>query len=327
VFAWRAPCASRGIVQYAYLDSPESLVLSGFIRPANSIKQFLLPRHESLFSYQTKGRRVELAPAAAPAGPQVILAARPCDAAALPVLDHVFGWDVADGPYFQRRQSTTVITLACQEHDEHCFCTSVGMGPDNQRGSDAMLLRVDDEHLEVRICTDKGRESLAEWTITSERSAELGPPPERSFSIDAVQRFLAGGFEHPFWNTAALRCLGCGACAHNCPTCHCFDIVDEAARGCGQRVRNWDSCQLTLYSLHASGHNPRNDQAARQRNRIFHKYSTYPKKFGDLLCTGCGACTRNCPVSLGVRGVLEQLQNIEPVREKEPTRDRTIATC
>jgi hypothetical protein len=152
------PVRLRGIVQYAYLDSPESLVLSGFIRPANSIKQFLLPRHESLFSYQTKGRRVELAPAAAPAGPQVILAARPCDAAALPVLDHVFGWDVADGPYFQRRQSTTVITLACQEHDEHCFCTSVGMGPDNQRGSDAMLLRVDDEHLEVRICTDKGRE-------------------------------------------------------------------------------------------------------------------------------------------------------------------------
>ena len=99
-------------------------------------------------------------------------------------------------------------------------------------------------------------------------------------------------------------CVGCGSCAYTCPTCHCFDIVDESHGMGGCRVRNWDSCQFAGFTLHASGHNPRRDQAARQRQRSTHKFVIYPEKFGDVLCTGCGNCYRNCPVNLGVLNVL-----------------------
>jgi ferredoxin len=34
----------------------------------------------------------------------------------------------------------------------------------------------------------------------------------------------------------------------------------------------------------------------------------YPEKFGTILCTGCGNCTRNCPVGLGVLPVLQHIQ-------------------
>ena len=104
--------------------------------------------------------------------------------------------------------------------------------------------------------------------------------------------FLAGGFESPEWKNMTLRCLGCGACAFNCPTCHCFDIADEGNAAGGAGVRNWDACQFGLFSLHASGHNPRDVQPKRQRQRIYHKFKSYPEKFGATLCTGCGNCTR-----------------------------------
>jgi ferredoxin len=72
-------------------------------------------------------------------------------------------------------------------------------------------------------------------------------------------------------------------------------------------VKNWDACQFSMFSLHASGHNPRSVQAQRQRQRIQHKFRIYHEKFGTLLCTGCGNCGRNCPVSLGVLNVVEAI--------------------
>jgi ferredoxin len=285
----------------------------------NSIKEFLFPRHETLFSFSAVGRKVELTPVSVPPVEQIIVAARPCDAASLPILDHVFNWDDRDALYNRRRELTTVVTLACQDHDEHCFCTSVGLGPDNGRGSDAMLIPLADDQFEVRWVTDKGRRLLGALTVASELVGQVGPGPERKFRLDDLQSFLADGFDDPLWRTASLRCLGCGACAHQCPTCHCFDIVDQGTSRQGRRVRNWDSCQHSMYSKHASGHNPRDNQGDRQRNRVFHKYHTYPRKFGDLLCTGCGACGRNCPVGLGVLSMLREIQDTRSAVVEEVT--------
>ena len=155
--------------------------------------------------------------------------------------------------------------------------------------------------------TDKGRELFAGQTEVSERQGQISDGPPKRFELSAVDRFLADGFESPQWRLQTLRCLGCGACAYTCPTCHCFDMVDEHTAGGGLRVRNWDACQFAMFTAHASGHNPRNTQAQRQRQRILHKFQTYPQKFGEILCTGCGNCTRNCPVGLGVRSVLEAI--------------------
>jgi ferredoxin len=62
-----------------------------------------------------------------------------------------------------------------------------------------------------------------------------------------------------------------------------------------------------MFTMHASGHNPRSDQSQRQRQRIHHKFQIYPDKFGELLCTGCGNCSRNCPVDMGVLPVLKTI--------------------
>jgi ferredoxin len=292
---------------YAWLKQADDLTLDGFIRPANSIKSLFLPCHEQLFAFEGIGRKTKLTSAELPDRLRVVLASRPCDAASLPILDRVFNWDYQDAFYNKRRELTTVVTLACHQYDDDCFCTSVGVTPDGTKGSDALLVPVDDQTYEVRFVTDKGRDLLMEWTEESTLSGSATAGPEKRFEVQQVQDRLAGEIDDQLWQTATLACVGCGACAHSCPTCHCFDIVDEATRDRGCRVRNWDTCQSVMYSMHASGHNPRHDQAKRQRNRIVHKYQTYPSKFAELLCTGCGACTRNCPMGLGVGHVISQL--------------------
>jgi ferredoxin len=125
-----------------------------------------------------------------------------------------------------------------------------------------------------------------------------------------VAAFAREHFEDPFWAAAALACVGCGACAYTCPVCHCFDMVDEHQ----ERSRNWDACQFPMFTLHASGHNPRATQGARARQRIFHKFVIYPEKFGDTLCTGCGNCARNCPQGLGVLPLIMALPHGKPVQ-------------
>ncbi len=120
-----------------------------------------------------------------------------------------------------------------------------------------------------------------------------------------MQDWIEHHFEDPFWATLGVRCNGCGACTMVCPTCHCFDIVDEEEGvGCGTRRRCWDTCQAGKFTLHASGHNPRADQIARYRQRINHKFAIYPVKFGDVLCTGCGRCVRTCQMGQNIGEIL-----------------------
>jgi sulfhydrogenase subunit beta (sulfur reductase) len=118
---------------------------------------------------------------------------------------------------------------------------------------------------------------------------------------------LRGAFDAPIWEAFAATCLGCGACAYACPTCHCFDITDEARKGNGQRVRSWDSCAFSLFTLHGSGHNPRETQGARLRQRILHKFLYCPENFDEVFCVGCGRCVTACPSGVDLRSILESL--------------------
>jgi ferredoxin len=296
-------------VLYANVESPEQLLLEPPEHPVNSIKEFLFPKHEKLYGYRIEGNDIQLTECAEPLAGQVIVGARPCDAAALPILDQVFNWDYKDSQYNAHRAATTIVTIACTTHGDACFCTSVGLAPTAERGSDAVLVPFGDGTYEVRTVTDKGAALFRGKTASSDRTAPAHAGPEKKVDPAKVLQFARDRFEDPLWKERALACFGCGMCAANCPTCHCFDLVDEGnARG-GYRARNWDSCQHALFTLHASGHNPRGAQHNRQRQRIYHKFYVYPEKFGEVLCTGCGNCTRNCPAGLGVLGTASEISH------------------
>lgn len=287
------------------LKESRAFVLDDTVMPVNSIKEFFFPRHEILCRYRYEGKELILEDVPDFVQEQIILGARPCDAASLPILDKVFAWDYQDRFYQQRREKTTVVTLACRKPDENCFCTSVGLAPDTVNGADALLLELGDGTFEVRIFTEKGKILFADKTAESTLNGQTASPPPVCFDAEKVRKYLTEHFDDPIYEEAASTCVGCGACTYLCPTCHCFDIVDEGGPAKGSRVKNWDTCQFALFTLHASGHNPRSNQAVRQRNRVQHKFAIYPNKFGAVLCTGCGNCTRDCSAALGIRPLLE----------------------
>ncbi len=307
---------------FQYLAKPDEAVIDSSIMPTNSIKEFFFPKHEVLYTFKREGKEIELTDAEPYVGPQFVFGARPCDAASLPILDKVFAWDFQDRFFQSRRENTTVISIACESADPNCFCTSVGLSPASTDGADVMLLDLKDGSYEVRTLTDKGKKLFEGKTSKSDKTGKTAAPPEKKFDHERVQKYLEEHFDDPIYAETSLRCVGCGACTYICPTCHCFDIVDEGGMQQGQRVKNWDTCQFALFTHHASGHNPRSNQAFRQRNRIQHKFCIYPGKFGLVLCTGCGNCTRDCSATLGVWPVLkyidEKARDQESNQESEP---------
>ena len=167
----------------------------------------------------------------------------------------------------------------------------------------------------LQVHTAKGEkliELLGQTVTPAPDGVEPPAPPAVAAKVnpDKVKSWLDGdeSFESDFWVETAMKCLGCGACSYLCPTCHCFDIVDESTWNHGTRRRNWDCCSYAMFTRHASGHNPRPDQASRCRQRVMHKFKYFPDRFGRVACVGCGRCIRGCGVG---RNITETLAEIE----------------
>ena len=280
-----------------------------------SPKAFFLPQNQTLLCFQD-GEVAE--PAPPDPGPALLFGVRPCDAKALLALDEVFLGDDQDDPYYaQLRDKTVVIAMACTQPMSSCFCTSVGGGPGDPAGADVLAIPLETDLL-LRAQTPKGQEVLAsvddllvDATGDTVRQADdlvsAAEDQIASVKLDGCAEHLRDAYESEVWETIGRKCLSCGTCSFLCPTCHCFDITDEVRGGTGRRVRTWDCCAYSLFTLHASGHNPRPSPMQRWRQRIMHKFRYAVENHDRLFCVGCGRCIRECPVSIDLRTVLKQV--------------------
>jgi ferredoxin len=59
--------------------------------------------------------------------------------------------------------------------------------------------------------------------------------------------------------------------------------------------------------MHTSGHNPRETQGARLRQRVSHKFQYFHENFGMPQCTGCGRCITECSVGVDIVNVVNKV--------------------
>ena len=316
----RAVCAPRkdeaGQVALLTLarDEPVDLEYANF---RLSPKAFLFPQNQTLVLFRDgKAEEPDL-----PGRETILFGVRPCDARAIRALDRVFlDGDLRDPYYAARRAAVTVIALACARPMSSCFCTSVGGGPGSPRrpaGADVLAVALEKDLL-LKAESPKGEQLLSS---VSDLLADAGPAAIKEaeeriqaaadqmapVAVENIARRLGDAYESPLWQDAGRKCLGCGTCSFLCPTCHCFDITDEVRNGTGRRIRTWDCCAYPLFTLHASGHNPRPTPKERWRQRLMHKFRYAVENFDSLFCVGCGRCIRNCPVGMDLRTVLKEV--------------------
>lgn len=286
-------------------------------------KEAVLPQCETLLTYsKTKDAadptKVSLVlDDSIQAQPTVVFGCRPCDARGFAVLDRPY----LDGPfvdpyYKAHREQLVVITQTCPSIGTTCFCHWVGSGPNNSTGSDIMLTAIEGGYV-MEAVSEKGAALLTAMPLEDGSAfvpqmqaarnavqALLAPAPDLT---QAQEKIAARFSDETFWTEQTAHCLSCGACTYMCPTCYCFTITDEGD-GCnkqGRRLRTWDTCMSPLFTREASGHNARMSKAQRMKNRISHKFSTYPENWGgEFSCNGCGRCIYNCPVNLDIRAIV-----------------------
>jgi ferredoxin len=283
------------------------------VQTVQSPKTVVFPRVEELFAFHSVDGHVNIRERDLAALPEtVIFGLRPCDAAAFASLKAIFTWDSQDTLFSARLEKMIVVGVSCSRADEYCFCTAVGGGPGATSGSDILLADTGQGDYLAEIVSAKGEQiieaaaGLFQPAADKEKESCLAKVAP-GFELAKIAPTLAVLFDDTaFWAEQSLRCLGCGACAYVCPTCACFDIQDEGGVS-GNRLRCWDSCGFSMFTLHTSGHNPRPVQSQRWRQRLMHKFSYMPERQQVLGCVGCGRCSRACPVDMNI---LEHLRSI-----------------
>ena len=289
-----------------------------YIQTVQSAKNIVFPKIETLFRYNTTKSSVTITDVDETKYPETVLwGVHPCDAAAMGELEAVFTGEYTDIHFQGRLKKLTVIGLSCSKTDDYCFCTSVSVKPNDTKGSDILLTQLKSGDYLTEVVTEKGRNILEKSAgvftdISGDYETVVADVPVK-FEPGKVTSFLAKNFDHPFWIINSLRCIGCGTCAYVCPACTCYDIQDESSGLEGRRVRCWDSCGIGLFTLHSSGHNPREVQSQRWRQRVMHKFSYIPETRNALGCVGCGRCSRACPADMNI---MEQLIELSSMKEK-----------
>ncbi len=317
-----APARDKADTVWTPVTKPEDLDWE-FSNTDLSPKSFLFPQTECMLEFKNDPGSPEglifKEPEARDAS-RVLFNIRPCDAKAFSVLDLVFEQDPENPDVYwkNKREKTLLLGLACNNPCPSCFCTSVDCGPHHSTGLDILMKDLGDR-LALTPVTPKGEELVSELDNASENdvalASELEQKAREMISSGVGTENIQSGtvldvYEQGSWERLYESCINCGTCTFFCPTCHCFDIQDEIRGDYGRRVRNWDTCMSSLFTLHTSGHNPRGSKVHRFRQRFMHKFKYMPMKLqGTLGCVGCGRCTVRCPVNIDVRQVVGEINN------------------
>ncbi len=305
--------------------------LSDALKTVRSAKEFFFPKAEHMVSYKRKGMEVTVEDPRKELEDFVVFGVRACDAKSFGIVDAVYIGDpkYVDTYYKNRREHGTIITLACNEPAQTCFCKAYGIDAADPAG-DVSCWCADGKYF-FKANTDKGTKLIesakAAFTDAKDDVVENAKKDIRAkieklpFSSLDLSKFKGKDmmkiFNSKVWESLSESCLGCGTCTYVCPTCMCFDVRDFASDDGIKQVRCWDSCMFSDFTQMAAA-NPRLTQKERFRQRFMHKLMYYPMAHSDIYsCVGCGRCLESCPINMNIVKVVKTYNDMGDEGGKE----------
>lgn len=291
--------------------------LSSALKPTRSAKDLFFPQVEPLMAFRVSGMALEALPQESPSEHFVLFGVRACDARSFELLDRVFLSPPGDSFYAARREAATVVTLACTEPEETCFCTNFGIDPAEPQGDVQCWLTP--THLYWQALNEKGAALTETLPLSDCEDAEVSE--QKSHTRALMQKLPLSGlnldafgagktkalFDRPEWASLSESCLGCGSCTFVCPTCQCYDVQEFDNGKSVRRFRCWDSCMYSDFTQMSAGQ-PRPTQRERFRQRFLHKLVYFPDNNDGLFgCVGCGRCLQKCPIHMNIVKVIKTL--------------------
>lgn len=298
--------------------------LSKALKTVRSAKDFFFPKTENLVNLKLEGKHVTVEAPRKDVEDFVVFGVRACDAKSFDIVDAVYlNMTPVDSYYKNRRDHGTVITLACTEPAQTCFCPAYKIDASEPAGDISAWLA--DGAYFFRANTPKGEKLLAEVksSLSEKDEAPVKKQQEETKKKCASLPFanldlskwqgkdMLKIFNSKIWDDLSATCLGCGTCTYVCPTCMCFDIRDfDTGKGVKQ-FRCWDSCMYSDFTQMAAA-NPRLSQKERFRQRFMHKLVYYPMAHEDnWQCVGCGRCLESCPIHMNIVKVVKAYNESE----------------
>ena len=170
------PVQNNGITNFGFWTEDAKVDLDT-LKTVKSPKDAFFPQSEVLYSCYQKANKTSIEPAALKDAPFAIFGVRPCDVRAFDVLDRVFLSEPADVYYAARREHGIVVSLACHEPEDSCFCKTFGIDAAEPAADVAMWQVADGYAWEAK--TEKGQKLtelvkayLTEQDLTKEVEAE-----------------------------------------------------------------------------------------------------------------------------------------------------------
>jgi len=320
-----------------------------YINFTMAFKKYLFDQKEVLFRWKKVGDNIEIIHnKAEDVKKRIFFGVRSCDAYSIDYLDLFFHERYKDDNYAINRERSYIIAVNCIESGENCYCNSMGTGPFASRGYDLLFTPMGEQYL-IESNTVRGDELIAmaphyfeetiDNTYTEKKEALLSDVLGRfvkKLEVKNPRKVLDASFDSEIWKELSKTCMGCTGCTSVCPTCTCFNVVDEdKGNGEGIRARYWDSCQSDSFTRNAGGHNPRNE-ISRVRYRIYDKMKYIDERFDLKGCTGCGRCIDVCPAFIDIVDIMDRLnkeyeegleEKVAVIEEQEIKKDTKDHDC
>ena len=300
---------------------PENIQLRGAAL-AHTAKSFLFYPREVVAKYPSSDPEAQV-----DAPPTVIVGPRGCDIRGLQKLDKVY-WSTEhfteeyDDPFIiETRKHTFIVSVDCTSAKETCFCTAVGGGPYVTEGFDLNISPLVTGYI-ISVGSERGTELLHDNDdLMTEVLGEHREERERSrnsvreaverqnaeFAVDVAYDKYDLDSPADAWAHVTQNCVACSACNRCCPTCTCFLLVDQRAKGGYERTRNWDSCLSIGFARTGGGGNSRATLADRFQNRLRCKFEYSRDRYGLVTCTGCGRCIDACMGRIDMREAIKHV--------------------